>query len=271
MAKPVDFGSTSLKMTPRRVVAVLTGIVAALVAMNIVAYIVGGTLTISTAELVLRRFSLDGEQTIPSWFSSSLLLIAAGLLALIGFGEVKKDGEQRRSFFAHWLFLSGIFVLLSLDEAASFHELLILPLRERLELGGVLYFAWVLPAIVVCLVLAAVYLPFLLRLPVVLRRGLIAAASTYLAGALGMEMIGGVVAERVGQETLSYFLVTTLEETLELLGLVVLTHVLLRQAVTVTLRTSNALELKRPPLDSRPPSVPQASAGVSRATAPAQG
>ncbi|MDN5871613.1 MAG: hypothetical protein L0H73_12935 [Nitrococcus sp.] len=173
----------------------------------------------------MQKFLLDGEQNVPTWFSSMLLFTIAQLLCVIG---MTARAQQRR-FARHWLALAGIVAFMSMDEVASFHELLIVPVREWLDLGGVFYFAWVVPAMVVCAILAVIYLPLVRSLPAQFRWGVVLSAATYLAGAIGMELIGGAIADSIGLPNFAYFLSTTIEETLELLGMVGLIHVLIWQ------------------------------------------
>jgi hypothetical protein len=61
-----------------------------------------------------------------------------------------------RRFARRWILLGVIFVLLSLDETASFHEMLIHPVRGRLNLEDIeiFHFAWVVPALALLGVLA---------------------------------------------------------------------------------------------------------------------
>jgi hypothetical protein len=66
-----------------------------------------------------RLIYLDGEQTIPAWFSSSQLLLLAVSCAA-AWRDDRAAGVVRHS----WLALTGLFGWLSLDEAVSIHETL---------------------------------------------------------------------------------------------------------------------------------------------------
>jgi hypothetical protein len=52
-------------------------------------------------------------------------------------------------------------------------------------------------------------------------------AALYIGGAIGMEMLGGYLAYTTGMKSVSYLIVTTLEESLEMLGIVVFIHALI--------------------------------------------
>ena len=172
---------------------------------------------------ILQRFDLDHEHNIPTWFSSQLLFLCSLVLALIG-GVHRK---RREAFAFHWLALSAIFIYLSLDEAANLHEILIVPIRRRLDLHGLLYFAWVIPGFFAVAVVGVCFLPFLRQLDARTRRRIVVAGGVYLCGALGMELIGGACAESLGFESLPYLAAMTIEETLEMLGAALLLNGLL--------------------------------------------
>ena len=204
--------------------------VLALVVMHVVCRLAPSEMEPETVRIALDNFHFDGEGTVPAWFSSSLLLLAG--LGMIVIGVLTRRAGER--FGPHWLAMGVIFLLLSMDEAAAFHELLIRPLRNRLDLDiGFLHFAWVLPAMAGLAVLAVVYLPFVLALPARTGWGLVAAAVVYVSGAVGMEMVGATFVADERANTVGYFVGMTVEETLEKLGLVVLLHVLLTHALVV--------------------------------------
>ncbi len=167
---------------------------------------------------VVPFFHLDLEVNAPSWFSSVLALVGAALFFVI-WRRLLFDGKRS----LEWFLLSVIFVFISVDESASLHEMLIVPVRDWLGLSGLLYFAWVVPYGLAVLILTVALLPFLRRLEGEVRWRLIVAAVVYLAGAVGVELVGGLIYESLGeQRNLTYDLVITCEETLEMAGLILL-------------------------------------------------
>lgn len=171
----------------------------------------------------LRLFDFDAEQNIPSWYSSSLLLFCAGLLGVIAYIKHRSDDRYRY----YWSFLSIAFLGLSIDEAASLHEEMIVPLRAAFNLSGIFYFSWVIPGLLLVGVLGFVYLKFLADLPAQTRKLFLIAAGLYLAGAIGCELVGGVIADLPGSQRGIYGLIVTLEEFLEKLGLNVFFYALM--------------------------------------------
>lgn len=174
---------------------------------------------------LIRLFYVDNENNIPSYFSASLLLLAALLLALIT--ALKKAAHAAYRF--QWALLSFTFLYMAIDEAASIHELLIEPMKGLLgqQAGGIFFFAWVIPGIAVALVFGLSYLKFLLHLPAKTRWRIVIAATLYLGGAIGMELIGGRYADLHGTENLAYSMATTVEESLEMAGIIVFISTLL--------------------------------------------
>ena len=170
--------------------------------------------------------SLDREQNIPALFSTLLLVSAAALFAFIAM--VERTNESRD--FRQWQILAVGFVLMALDENLALHERLIEPMRRLLGGGhmGLLYFAWVVPALVLITALGVYFLPFLLRLPRRTMIALITSAAIYLSGAVGVELFEGLWREGHAYRTIGFHLLVALEEGLEMAGVITLIHTLLR-------------------------------------------
>lgn len=168
-------------------------------------------------------FDLDGERNLPTLFSVLLLLLAAWHMAAIG-RRLRAEPRPGELGPWPWLLLAVAFAYVAADEGLVIHERLNEPLRSWLgrERAGVLYYAWVLPALAV-VVAAGVYSTYTLRrLPPRLARGMALAAMLYIGGGLGLELAGGWWAEQHGTRNLAYGLLVNAEESLELAGLLVL-------------------------------------------------
>jgi hypothetical protein len=171
-------------------------------------------------------FDVDREGNIPTLFSVLLLFCAALLLTVIT--VLKK--KSREPDVSKWTILALGFLYMTIDEAAAIHERLIKPIRGLLGDGhvGILYFAWVVPGIAVVFVLMLFFLRFLLRLPARTTVAFVVAATLYIGGALGFELVGGRYVELHGPENLTYSMITTIEESLEMAGLIVFVYALLK-------------------------------------------
>lgn len=167
------------------------------------------------SDALLTHLSLSYEGNVPTWFSSSVLLLcalAAGAIA------GSPTSVQRRS----WGVVTAAFVWASLDEAAELHE----NLGGLFGTGGALYFDWVISAAVLLLALAIALWPWLRDLPRATRRRMILASLVYFGGALLMELPLGWWTDRVGQDSLGYAMIDWIEETMELAGAVLMLRAL---------------------------------------------
>jgi len=169
------------------------------------------------------KFNLDEENNIPTYFSSIILLTACILLAVIGLWKQQKGARYAR----HWLFLSIVFLFLSIDEAASIHELVNTPFRVTYGVSGMFRFAWVLFAIPLVVLFGISYLKFLLIIPKRIRLRIILAGILYVGGALGCELISGWYQDTTYDVGFNYAMLTALEETLEMIGVTVFIYALL--------------------------------------------
>jgi hypothetical protein len=175
-------------------------------------------------KILQQQFLLDGENNIPTWFSSALMAFAAGLSALVAASQ-RGAGWERRG----WLALGVVLLVLSVDETASLHETFSSTIQDGLGTEGLLHFGWLVAAIPMVLILGALFLRFVLRLDPGVRRWVVAAGVVYLLGAVAFEMVGGVIWETSGPDSWAYGLGTTVEELLEMSGLVILVYSLTRQ------------------------------------------
>lgn len=173
-----------------------------------------------TAFGLVRLFDLDGEGNIPTWYSSITLLGAAVLLLAI---TRLCPADQVRK----WKMLSVVFLIASIDEVAQFHESTGMIVNRYVRFGGVLYFAWLVVAIPIVLVLAYTFVPLLFRLSRGVGNRALFAGCVFLAGAVGMEMISGVYADTYGYANLGFKLLANLEELLEMTGAAIWIYALL--------------------------------------------
>jgi hypothetical protein len=200
------------------------GCIAALAALGVLVAYLGYGREEGLSRIVLRGFLLDGEANVPTFFVFGLLVFSAVLLALIA----TRAFLVRNRFRFHWALLALLMFFVGFDEAARLHEKLNEPMRAALGGSGPIHFPWVIPGAALVAVLALLYLPFLRGLPAPFGRLLLLSAALYVGGALGVEMLGAAYAEVHGIYGFGYHLITTVEETLEMLGVVVFAYALMR-------------------------------------------
>ena len=172
---------------------------------------------------ILTVFDLNEEGNLAAWYSSFTLLLSSTLLGLIACDAVHKRDQYR----LHWIVLAIIFLYLSIDETAMLHERTMRRLRNALGLGGFFYYSWVVIAIPALLVLACSYFRFLMVIQPAVRNPIVLAGVLYVAGALGVEMVEGYYHEAYGY-TATYAMIVAVEETLEMLGILVFLQALFR-------------------------------------------
>ncbi len=177
--------------------------------------------------LTIDLFSVNAEETIPTWYATLLLFVAAVLLLLIAFA---KRTEQDR-YRWHWFGLGIVFLYLSMDEGAVIHEIVADEVQNTLHLTGFLTFGWQIVAAPLVILFALLYLRFLFHLPPRTRNLFILAGVVYVGGAL---VVDGISANQLyveGGITIDYLAIGTIEELCEMLGIVVFIYCLLAYAV----------------------------------------
>lgn len=206
---------------------VLGAVIVALLALHIV----GVTLLLYTPVKTLAVISvldLDTEQSIGTWVTV-LLLGALSVLAYLLYRGAPQTAKRERIC---WGILSATFLYLSLDEATSLHEHLIDPVQQSLRISsGPLFFAWVVPALILVALFSILMFRFFRALPAHVQKKLFTAFIVYLLGALGVEMIAGAYwSAQLFSRDLTYRLLNGLEEGLELTGIVIALVALLSHA-----------------------------------------
>ena len=178
--------------------------------------------TNSDSQFISIYFNFDQEANLPSLYSTLTLGFCSYLLAVIATYKRKNRGK----YVKHWKGLSLIFLFLAIDEACSIHELLIPILRGVINAEGVLYFPWVIPGFCLVIVFLVVFRKFILALPDKTKTKFLSAGTIYILGALGMELVGGYIADNYGYSTI-YGIASSIEELLEMFGIVIFINALL--------------------------------------------
>ena len=204
----------------------------------------------------LGQIALDTENCLGSYYSSVLMIIAALLLTVTG----QSYGDQK--WRVHWYVLALVFVLMSVDETASFHEVLISPLRPIFSFSSYLHYAWIVPGAAFVLLFGLAYIPFVFALTPQLRNRVILSGTLYVTGALGMEAIGGHFFSVGGADNPLYIASFLIEETLEILGLTLFATTLLKNLP----RVFGAADARQPPAKALYP-VAAAAAADGRTSA----
>lgn len=217
----------SVIISPRKVAIVLGSIAILLALQSIYAeYVLSNILGMESDTAparLLDLFSVNLEESLPTWYSSTNLFVAACLLAWIALGKREQAGSDRRS----WAGLGLIFLYLSMDEGAAIHESFSGPLQDAFNTSGFLEFGWIILGIPLVILFGVVYLRFWLRLSSPTRPLLAIAGLLYVGGAIGIESISANQYSMDGGSSFLYLAIATLEELFEMLGVVVFIYALL--------------------------------------------
>jgi hypothetical protein len=215
-----------LRLSPRRVTLILFTVVLGL--------LVGGFLTQYIKFFYghdvqfgfVRLLALDGEDNLPSWYSSVQLLFSSAALGIIGLSRK----QEKNPYSWQWLTLSVLFLCLSIDEAASIHEMTAPLIEHWLATAGplinlvssLLGTPWLLAAIPFTIIVFLLFVRFLWNLPRATMILFLIGGGLYVAGAVGVEDLAGHYLVNPGaDETFTYQIMVTVEEGLEMLGIVV--------------------------------------------------
>ncbi len=238
-------------LSASRAVLVLLVILAVLIALH-------GVVAIGHLAFHLRLgamtklFDVDIEANVPTLFNVLLFLVVAALFLMAG---NMHTGRGRWP----WYLMAAIMAFLGMDEGSQVHErfmnftLRLLGDGEmRIGQMGWLFYAWTIPYLVGAAALLVLLLPWLMRIEARLRNGLLLAGAIYVLGAAGMEAFGGKTAERLLVDMrppesyawlpcdvyvasdcflyadAGYVAIYTIEETLEMTGLILCIGVMLR-------------------------------------------
>lgn len=166
---------------------------------------------------------LDNEGNFASFYAVVLLLITAAITGIIAYIKI----SDKNKFSLHWSLLSLTFLYLSFDDFYDLHGKVCAPLRKMFAFNDFLYYAWVIPALVLVIAFALFYLKFLFHLPGKTRYLVAAAGFLYVGGAAGMEMIASHYIQLHGLHNFTYSMLVAIEESMELTGITLMIYAML--------------------------------------------
>ena len=202
----------NVTLSPKVVLKFLLSSVAILLVANLVVIVTYAVFDSTVGGWLPEMFFFDSEQNIPTFYSAFNLMVSALLLLLIA---MKHKGIGSDWLF--WLGLAFLMCFLSVDEATSIHEQLGAPTRAMLDMSATFYYAWVLPYLLAVAAIFLLYFKFLMRLPKRTRVLFLLSGSLFVLGAAGFEVFGNTLKVIYPR---TYNISITLEELLEMLGVV---------------------------------------------------
>ena len=187
------------------------------------------------------------EQSLPTYFSSLNLLLSSLLLFAL-YLIARREGFTR---YRYWLYLSLLFLLLSVDEASSIHE----KFTQLQKYTGVLIpviqtHSWILYGVLFTVVAGVFFIPLLVSLPARTALLMVLAGVIFLGGAIGIETLGAWFRYKnlAGHHDLIDNIRRLVEESLEMYGIALFNCTLFME-----IATANAKILIHPSATNREP------------------
>ncbi len=180
----------------------------------------------------VRLLDVDSERSIPTFVSEINLLLASILILIIY--SYEKTNKQKGA--GYWLFMSILFLYLSVDESASIHENFenVHRYLVRKELISQILdtHQWFPFGVFFIFVVSIVLLPFVRRLPADTRRYFLIAGCVFITGAVGLEYLGGVMINTgfvESKQDWAYLIRRLFEEGFEMYGVAIFNCALYRE------------------------------------------
>jgi hypothetical protein len=215
----------TITLDPKKTIYFLSSIAIFLFLANLIALLMKYVLGHEYVFGLVPFFDFDEEKNAPTLFSTCLFLINA--ILFLGLWKVERITSKPQKF---WILLSVTFCFLATDEFCMLHERIIFPLGSLLNTSGFFLFAWIIPYGIAVVLLGILGIPVLWRIERRIRFWFGLSAVIFITGAIGFEMIGGKYLDEmdmIGKKDIVYALMTTSEELLEMIGLIILIFALL--------------------------------------------
>ena len=199
-----------IRLAPRTLLSCACLAIAAIVALNLARTIPGLSGNADLSRLV----SLDAETSLGTAYAMLQLAVCASGAVLVGW-VLRRRGLP---WAGHWVAVGILLLVAAAEEIVALHERAGGEVRDALDTGGPLHFAWVIPGTIVAAALVVIFWRFVGALPSAVRSLVVIAAGTFVIGAIGAEMVGGWIVDTHGRDNPGYVMANTTEEALELLG-----------------------------------------------------
>lgn len=175
----------------------------------------------ASVKMFVRLFDLNGENNVPTWFTSLLWQVGALCCYLLSRADLERTGRVRNGVF--WIALGCAALFFSLDEVAEIHE----------GVGDIIdayatdlpVYGWVFYGVGLVAVAGLFFGRFILTLPRDTALTIVLAGAVFVTGALGFETLGALVELGTLKQFpagLNWGRSIAIEEVLEMMGAVLL-------------------------------------------------
>lgn len=217
----------SLNLNPRKI-ALALGLIAVLLALQSIyadhlLFNILGKNGDTVLTRLLELFSINTYESVPTWYSIILFFLAASLLAWIALiGHARSEPHS-----PYWMGLALVFLYISMDKGTTIHEAVSALLRSVFKASGFFQDVWLILGISLVIAVGILYVRFWWRLPGRARLLFAIAAAVYVGGAAGIEGLSTRQYYLDDGKSFPYLVISSIEETVEMLGAVVLIYALL--------------------------------------------
>ena len=225
--------SPSVSITLKRGVQFFLLAFVVLLAFHLVALFLIHVIHYDDAPRFVDFFHFSYEDNAPTLYSVLLILVGAAAC----FAVSRQDVPDQK----YWLALSIIFSYLALDELVSIHERVGVLIQLTFSTSGFFHNAWIIPGAILVVILAIFFLGWLRRLPRRIALGFTMSAVLYLTGVIFLEGLEGWWVSNIGRD-LAYDLIVTVEESLEMLGVITFSYFALKYLLAES--DGNQVELR---------------------------
>ncbi len=171
---------------------------------------------------IASKLSVDQEQSLPALYSSISLFFCAILFLIIA----QHKQKLKDNYTSSWKILFITFIVLALDNISIFHKYLSMPMLN-IGFDGIFHYAWVIPGLIVVVIFCSIFYRFFQHLPRFMKRSIVLAILIFVGGAIFVETAGGYYKYLHGSDSIDYLFITTVEELMEMIGVIILIHALL--------------------------------------------
>ena len=174
---------------------------------------------------IVEWIDVNREGSIPTWYATITLASCAVMLGIIAVDALRRA----KPYPFHWAALGVIFALLSLEEILGVHSEVTGRLRDLVSItdGPGYAIALVLIALAGLAIAALLFGRFYMHLPSRWRTWFTIAVVLYAIGVFASDAIGDYLITAAGEPTLAYDVVLTIEEMLEMTGVLIFIVMLL--------------------------------------------
>jgi MFS family permease len=224
--------SLRLSVSVRRIALVLAVLIVVFSVLSFVSQVFVEFVVVDNryADRIAHWLDVNAEASIPTWYATITLMACAVMLGVIA----AHASRRGRSYPLQWAALAVIFGLLSLEEIIGIHSQATKVLRMFASTTEGVGYGLLLAAIgpIALALLAVVFGRFYMHLPPRWRWWFAVAGVIYIIGVIASDAIGDYLRPENGDASLAYIVVLTVEEALEMTGILIFIVMLLEYVRT---------------------------------------